>query len=358
MPGAVRLGDLLRATYPGTSYGVGRSCWSDGFASEHYEGRAVDWMISLSDPAKVAVPRHRAGCCGPTQGAAVRQRPPARRHVHDVRRPDLGCLRAGEGWRPYSTWPPTPSAPRTRPAIATTSTSRSAGPGPPGARRSGPAGSPRSTTALRPGRPQLGGALQRLPRGAVPRAPDGHGTPGIVRGDGGAVPRRGHRLTPGAQGPLVGALQRSLGLAPDGSFGPRTGAAVSAFRTAHRLAAGQVVDAATWRQLLAAAAADGALPPDGPAPAPRPAPSPSPVAPGGTAAGSTLRRARLLPRARPAGRRQQCGREGRAEAAARHAHRLVRAADPGVRPRLPAGPRGADHGNVGPLTWRRLALLA
>jgi len=54
MPGAVALGDLLRATYPGTSYGIPRACGTDGMASEHYEGRAIDWFTSVRDTTGAA----------------------------------------------------------------------------------------------------------------------------------------------------------------------------------------------------------------------------------------------------------------------------------------------------------------
>ena len=41
--GATLLGKLLTATYPNTTYGGGRAC-TDHPPSEHYDGRAVDWM--------------------------------------------------------------------------------------------------------------------------------------------------------------------------------------------------------------------------------------------------------------------------------------------------------------------------
>jgi peptidoglycan hydrolase-like protein with peptidoglycan-binding domain len=88
----------------------------------------------------------------------------------------------------------------------------------------------------------------------------------------------GAQLAPGSTGPLVTALQRGLRVVADGSFGPMTGAAVSAFRVAHGLRAGQVVDAATWRALLAAAATGaGTTPTPSPKPAPSPAPAPKPA---------------------------------------------------------------------------------
>jgi peptidoglycan hydrolase-like protein with peptidoglycan-binding domain len=100
-------------------------------------------------------------------------------------------------------------------------------------------------------------------------------------------------LAPGSQGPLVASLQRALAVTADGDFGPLTGAAVSAFRRAHGLAAGQVVDFPTWRALLKAAGG-GALPKPSPAPTPKPTPTPSPApaptpspTPSPTAPGST-----------------------------------------------------------------------
>ena len=97
MPGAVALGDLLRATYPGTSYGIPRACGTDGMASEHYEGRAVDWFTSVRDTTGAAraasllnwLLRDRPG------GSRLRQRPPARRHVPDLEQQDLGFLPGG-----------------------------------------------------------------------------------------------------------------------------------------------------------------------------------------------------------------------------------------------------------------------
>ncbi len=52
-PGAVALGKLLVATYgPATVY-IPRSCTSN--VSEHFDGRAVDWMRTVRDPAQKAM---------------------------------------------------------------------------------------------------------------------------------------------------------------------------------------------------------------------------------------------------------------------------------------------------------------
>jgi hypothetical protein len=51
--GAKLLGNLLTSTYPNTTYGGGRAC-TDHPPSEHYDGRAVDWMNSVRSSVQKA----------------------------------------------------------------------------------------------------------------------------------------------------------------------------------------------------------------------------------------------------------------------------------------------------------------
>jgi hypothetical protein len=53
-PGTAKLGRLLSKTYPGVYVGGSYSCGTDGPVSEHYEGRAIDWMTSLRNKAQLA----------------------------------------------------------------------------------------------------------------------------------------------------------------------------------------------------------------------------------------------------------------------------------------------------------------
>src|SRR5215218_367955 len=52
-PGTTALARKLVASYPGTSYGIDRTCGTSP-SSEHNEGRAIDWMVSVRKPTQRA----------------------------------------------------------------------------------------------------------------------------------------------------------------------------------------------------------------------------------------------------------------------------------------------------------------
>lgn len=53
-PGTARLRDLITRTYPGIYAGTVYACGTDGSVSEHYDGRAIDWMASVRVPSQAA----------------------------------------------------------------------------------------------------------------------------------------------------------------------------------------------------------------------------------------------------------------------------------------------------------------
>lgn len=53
-PGTAALAQLLQSTYPGTHSGGVYACGTDGIISEHYDGRAIDWMDSVRQPTQAA----------------------------------------------------------------------------------------------------------------------------------------------------------------------------------------------------------------------------------------------------------------------------------------------------------------
>jgi peptidoglycan hydrolase-like protein with peptidoglycan-binding domain len=346
MRGAVALGNLLRATYPGTSYGIERGCGADGMGSEHYEGRAVDWMASRRDPAKLAQVQSMLRWLFKPDAAGRPYANARRLGIMYVIWDDKiwGSYRAGDGWRPYST-----CASRPQPAYDTVchrdhvhiSLSWAGGAG----RTSFWTGRVAATDygPCRPAdlnwaSPYTGPRSTPCPAHRTVLAPAGS-SPVLA-----ALYRAsGAHLGPGARGPLVAAVQRALRLPADGSFGPMTGAAVSAFRVQHRLRPGQVVDAATWRALLAAR-------PTGAGTAPSPSPSPRPTpAPAGPLAPYT----------------SQVLSYGSSGPAVTAVQRLLKVTPTGwFGPRTQAAVRGFQGsrgipttGNVGPLTWAALTRL-
>lgn len=52
--GTLALAHLLTRTYRGTTFATTYACGTDGTRSEHYDGRAIDWMVSIADPAQHA----------------------------------------------------------------------------------------------------------------------------------------------------------------------------------------------------------------------------------------------------------------------------------------------------------------
>jgi peptidoglycan hydrolase-like protein with peptidoglycan-binding domain len=279
MPGAVALGDLLRATYPGTSYGIPRACGTDGMASEHYEGRAIDWFTSVRDATGAARATTVLNWLLATDAAGHAYANARRLGVMYLiwNNRIWGSYRAAEGWRPYSNCAAHPEKSYDTTchrdhihislswAGAMRRTSFWTG------RVAAVDYGPCRPADLNWAAPYTGPRTSPCPPHLTVTAP---GKASSVTA--GLYAASGAQLGPGSTGPLVTVLQRALRVAADGSFGPMTGAAVSDFRVAHRLRAGQVVDAATWRALLAAMATGAGTTPK-PTPAPPPAPTPRPV---------------------------------------------------------------------------------
>jgi peptidoglycan hydrolase-like protein with peptidoglycan-binding domain len=211
--------------------------------------------------------------------------------------------------------------------------------------------------------------LVPCPAHTTVRAP--RGAPGVAAG---LYAASGARLGLGFTGPLVANVQRALGVPADGSFGPLTAAAVSAFRTAHGLSAGQVVDDATWRALLAAFSRGRPGPAPKPTPTPSPSPSPSPLpsaspspSPRTTAPGTTAPSGSGRTGAGPlAPYVSQVLTYGSSGPAVKAVQRLLRVTPTGwFGPVTRAAVRSFQKaqgipttGKVGPLTWAALGRLA
>jgi len=254
-PGAAALGRLLTHTYPGTSYGIYRDCGGGAMStSEHYEGRALDWMDSIRDARQAAQAKAVL--------AWLLNSDAAHHPAANARR--LGVMYliwnnriwsasdAGSGWVPYlncakhpeTGWDTTCHRNHIHislswaGAMGRTSfwtdkvASTDYGPCRPADLNWAP--------------PYRGANPRPCPRYARVKPPAG-ASAALV----GLTMYSGVELRPGSSGPAVNAVQKALGVV-NGPFGPKTSAAVAAFRKKQHLTAVPLVDAAAWRALLRA----------------------------------------------------------------------------------------------------------
>lgn len=254
-PGAVALGDLLRATYPGTSYGIGRDCGADGMTSEHYEGRAVDWFVSVRKPDQAARATAVLNWLFAPDAAGNRYANARRLGVMYIiwNNKIWGSYSADAGWRAYSTCAlrPDPGADTTchRDHIHISLSWAGA------MKRTSFWTRTVAATDYGPCAPaDLNWAAGYTAARATPCPV--HPTVAAPAGASSAlaalVRYSGANLGPGSGGVIVRAVQAGLGLTPDGGYGPATASAVSAVQRARGLPGTGSLDAASWRALIAA----------------------------------------------------------------------------------------------------------
>ncbi len=254
-PGTVALGQLLTATYPHTRYAITRTCGTDRLpTSEHYDGRALDWMNSVRDPRQAAQAQAVIDWLTATDSAGHPYANARRLGVMYVIWNDKiwGAYSADRGWRPYSTCAehPQPSWDSTchrdhlhvslswPGAMARTSwwTSTVAGPD------YGPCRARDLNWAV----PYV--QVRRTPCPRYPQVQPPAGASPTVRT---LTTYSGMKLRYGSTGPVVNAVQKVLGVRATGSYGTATKAAVRGYQSSHGLTGSGNVNTATWRVLLA-----------------------------------------------------------------------------------------------------------
>lgn len=250
--GTVKLARLLTDTYPGTTAGTGRNCGASA-NSEHHEGRAVDWMVSVRNARQRSEARAVLSWLLATDGQqnqyAVARRLGVMYLIWDNR--IWSASRSDEGWRPYND-----CARRTeksadsfchRNHIHLSLSWEGA----------------RGVTSYWTGkvaRPDYGPCRPADLNWAVPwRRANPEPCPWYPRVNPpeGASPTlktlttySGRNLRRGSTGSAVKALQRVLGVRPIGTFGPKTEQALRGWQPQHGLDPSGVVGPATWRALL------------------------------------------------------------------------------------------------------------
>jgi hypothetical protein len=251
--GTAKLAHLLTATYPGTSVSTVYPCGTDGNRSEHYDGRALDWMVSVGN----ATQRAQAGAVINWLLATDRRG----RSFANARR--LGVMYVifnnriwgswSGAWAPYNNCAKQPQAGydnqchRTHMHISlswngalgrTTFWAQSV-----------------VATDFGPCRPRdLNWAATRTRPNASRCA--GYATVAAARAASATkaelVKYSGAGVHVGSTGPAVTAVQRALRVSATGYYGAATRSAVLTFQRSHRvLGTGSMIPAA-WRALLAA----------------------------------------------------------------------------------------------------------
>ncbi|MGA8979331.1 MAG: peptidoglycan-binding protein [Pedococcus sp.] len=255
-PGVVAFATLLSSHYGlGTaSYGIIRSCNSG--VTEHSDGRAWDWMLSVNKPNEKAVADSVTAWLS-APDAEGRPGAMARRFgiMYIIwNRKMWRAYDPGRGWAPY-----TGSAPHTDHIHFSFSWDGAYG------HTSWWTG--RAITTIDPG---------PAATPAPAPAPASTGYPVLAKG---------------AVGPDVSLAQKVVGATPDGQFGPRTEAAVRTWQGRNGVRVTGVMDAPTWAKMvsLKVVPVRGSTPAPPPAPAPTPAPTtPAPTTPAPTTPANPL----------------------------------------------------------------------
>lgn len=256
-PGTDALGQLMKTTYPDTSYGLGRTCEGTGMASEHTDGRAVDWMVSARTTNGMAEASAVIAWLFATDSNGVTYANAKRLGVMYLiwNNKIWGAYSADQGWRPYNNCANTPQSSMDTAchrdhihfslswegAMKKTSFWS----GKVAAKEYGP---------CRAADMNWAGwySVRYTPCPRYPAVTAPAGSSAVMKN---LVRFSGILLVSGATGPAVAAVQSALKVSPaNGVFGPQTRAAVIAFKKAQRggVAPNSAVGEGTWRALMKA----------------------------------------------------------------------------------------------------------
>lgn len=250
-PGTLALTRLLERTYHGTSAATVYACGTDGSTSEHYDGRAIDWMVSVGNRAQHADAQAFLSWLLGTDKAGNRFAMARRLGVMYVIY-DNRMWGAWDGrWEQYGGCAhlPAPSSAnschRTHMHISLSWN---------GAMAHTTYWDKRvSPTDYGPCRlPGLNWAHAYRGRNLVPciRLPQLLPARKASATKAALVRYSGVAVRTGWSGPAVSAVQQAMHVSPTGTFGPLTRQAVRSFQGRHHLAATGIVNQTTWRALL------------------------------------------------------------------------------------------------------------
>jgi hypothetical protein len=250
-PGTRALANLLSHTYPGISWASAYSCGTDGSVSEHYEGRAIDWMASYR------VDWQRADATSLVNWLLASDK--AGNHFAMARRLGVQYIiwdnriwGSWDGqWADYNRCSQTPSTAYDNACHRThvhLSLSWNGAMGKTTFWTGQVAGfdyGPCRPADLNWADPRY--AVNPHPCPSYPKVQPRTGASAVAQA---LVKYSGARLTAGMSGPAVTAVQAALRVTQSGVMDTSTRAAVNTFRVHNGIPAGDVVGQLTWRALL------------------------------------------------------------------------------------------------------------
>jgi hypothetical protein len=249
--GTRELGSLLMHTYPGTSWASAYSCGTDGTVSEHYEGRAIDWMVSVRVPSQRAKATSFIGWLLATDKAGHRFAMARRLGVQYVIWNNRIWGSWDGRWEDYygcsakRSTADDNSCHRTHVHISLS--------------WNGAEGHTTFWTGrvsafdygpCRPADLNWADPRSRFNPRPCPSYPKAHARAGASATARALVTYSGARLRPGMTGPAVSAVQAALRVRQTAVMDAATRAAVRSFRLHHGLSPRDVVGQRTWRALL------------------------------------------------------------------------------------------------------------
>ena len=251
--GTLALGRMLVKTYPNTSFGGAYDCGTDGNRSEHYDGRAIDWMNSVRNRVQAA------------QAASVIKFMLATdrwgNKFANARRMGIMYIiwnnkiwGAWDGkWADYNNCAKTPS-PSLDSACHRNHMHLSLSWNGAWGRTSFWSRHVFASTDYGPCRPRdlnWSGDYGRLNPNRCPYFPrvnaPAHSSPAMQS----LVSFSGASTCPGMSGKPVAAVQQAFNKPVTGRYDAATVGAMNRFKRAHRLPTNGIIDASTWRTLLA-----------------------------------------------------------------------------------------------------------
>ena len=251
-PGTAALAALLTKTYTGTTAYTSYACGTDGTVSEHYQGRAIDWMVPVNNSTDYADAKAMISWLFATDKDANTYANARRLGVSYLVFNNRIWGSWNRAWAPYNNCANQPgpaydnSCHRTHMHISLSwegaNRRTSYWTGTPVGTDYGPCKSPRLNWAGLPS------AVRTTPCPTHPKLTAPSGASMLYRQ---VVAWSGARAVLGNRGPVVVAVQRVIGVSADGDFGPQTMAALQKWQLAHHIPANGTADQVTWHTIMA-----------------------------------------------------------------------------------------------------------